>query len=174
MCYYIDKYHVRPAHAQAALLPHIPYIAFAFYQGETQMGKITAIVCVDDSMGLMFNKRRQSKDSELRKWILTFLDGKKLFMDSYTHGQFSDEPQDHLVVSDSYISEMSDGDICFTEKNADALPAGCDYIVCRWNRRYPSDVKLTADPAAYSIELLAEIPGSSHEKMTIEHWRRKE
>ena len=87
------------------------------------MGKITAIVCVDDGMGLMFNKRRQSKDSELRKWILTFLDGKKLFMDNDTHGQFSDEPQDHLVVSDSYISEMSDGDICFTEMRDACLPA---------------------------------------------------
>ena len=137
------------------------------------MGKITAIVCVDDGMGLMCNKRRQSKDSELRKWILTFLDGRKLFMDSYTHGQFADDPQDSIIVSDDYISEMNDGDICFTEKNSDTLPADCDYIVCRWNRRYPSDVKFTADPAEYSIELLAEIQGSSHENMTIERWEHK-
>lgn len=134
------------------------------------MKKITAIVCIDDDMGLIFNKRRQSKDSELRKWILTFTDGKKLFMDSYTHGQFADEPQEQLIVSDDYLSEMNDGDICFTEKNSAALPADCDYIVCRWNRRYPSDLKLSADPAAYHIELLAEITGSSHEKITIEHW----
>ena len=137
------------------------------------MGKITAIVCVDDDMGLIFNKRRQSKDSELRKWIFTFIDGKKLFMDNYTHGQFADDPQDDLVISDDYLSEMNDGDICFTEKNADALPSDCDYIVCRWNRRYPSDVKFTPDPAAYDTELLAEIPGSSHEKITIERWNFK-
>lgn len=137
------------------------------------MGKITAIVCVDDDMGLIFNKRRQSKDSELRKWILTFINGKKLFMDSYTHGQFADDPQDCLIVSDDYLSEMNDGDICFAEKNADALPADCDYIVCRWNRHYPSDVKFKPDPATYDTELLAEIPGSSHEKITIERWSFK-
>ncbi len=137
------------------------------------MAKITAIVCVDDDMGLIFNKRRQSKDSELRKWILTFLDDKKLFMDSYTHGQFTDGPQEQLVVDDNYLSAMCDGDVCFAEKNTDALPGDCDYIVCRWNRRYPSDVKFTADAADHDIELLAEIPGSSHEKITIEHWNHK-
>ena len=154
MCYYIEN-------------------KFALREGEKIMANITAIVCVDDNMGLIFNKRRQSKDSELRKWILTFLDGKRLFMDGYTHGQFADEAQELLAVDDDYPAAMVDGDICFTEKNADALPDGCDYIVCRWNRRYPSDVKFTADAADYDIELLAEIPGSSHEKITIEHWNHK-
>lgn len=135
--------------------------------------KITAVLCTDDDMGLLFNKRRQSSDSELRKWLLALLDGRPLYMDTYTHAQFADEPQQTLQVSDEYLSLMSDGDTCFTEKNHDALPAGCDYIICRWNRRYPSDVRFDADPADYNIELIAEIPGSSHERITIERWTRK-
>lgn len=139
---------------------------------ESFMEKITAVICVDDKMGVMFNHRRQSQDSELRKWISERLDEKKLFMDTYTFGQFSDISPELIAAAqdDDYLSVMSDGDVCFAEKNLSDLPPDCDYIVCRWNRHYPSDEKFTADPAAYDIKQIDEIKGTSHEKITIEHW----
>lgn len=139
---------------------------------EIFMKKITAVICVDDKMGMMFNHRRQSQDSALREWLVKYLDGRKMFMDTYTYGQFADAPPESVksAQDDDYLPLMSDGDVCFTEKNYAALPAECDYILCRWNRRYPSDEKFTADPADYTIEQIVEIQGSSHDKITIEHW----
>ena len=41
------------------------------------------IACVDDKMGMLFNHRRQSQDSVLRKRILQITAGKILWMSRY-------------------------------------------------------------------------------------------
>ena len=54
------------------------------------------VVCVDDRMGVMFNKRRQSKDEKVREDILSMLEeGKKLFVSPYTAKQFLEEEQEN-------------------------------------------------------------------------------
>ena len=42
------------------------------------------ITCVDDKMGMLFNKRRQSMDSILRERVLKMCAGKKLWMNEYS------------------------------------------------------------------------------------------
>ena len=48
------------------------------------------VAVVDDNMGMMFNKRRQSKDRALRERILALAGKGKLWMNEYTYQQFSD------------------------------------------------------------------------------------
>ncbi len=51
---------------------------------------MTAILCLDDNNGMMFNHRRQSQDKQLRKQIISHLKGNPLWMNAYSANQFSD------------------------------------------------------------------------------------
>ena len=52
--------------------------------------KMILIAVVDDRNGMMFNKRRQSKDSVLQERILMMAENGRLWMNTYTYRQFSE------------------------------------------------------------------------------------
>ena len=59
---------------------------------ERRSNSMILIVCVDDGMGMMFNKRRQSKDALVRTDMLAMVTlNKKLFVTPYTAKQFLQE-----------------------------------------------------------------------------------
>ena len=58
------------------------------------------MVCVDDHNGMMFNKRRQSQDRTLRQHMLELTNGKKLWMNAYSMGQFPDEAASRIQVTE--------------------------------------------------------------------------
>ncbi len=42
------------------------------------------IVCIDDKNGMMFNHRRQSKDREVRRDMLSYIGHHRLWMNEYS------------------------------------------------------------------------------------------
>ena len=72
-------------------------------------------VCVDNRMGLMFNRRRLSKDAVLRQKLLE-LSGDNLRMSLYSAKQF----EVPVYAGDDYLSGAQPGDWCFAE-NGDYL-----------------------------------------------------
>ena len=134
------------------------------------------IVCVDDRNGMMFNGRRQSRDRVLREHILGLAGGTKLWMNRYSARQFQDEMCDNICVDDAFLSRASAGEYCFVESDR-LLPFEKrieEIRVFRWNRVYPSDVKLDLDPADRGWQRVetGEFSGSSHEKITEEVYRK--
>lgn len=132
------------------------------------------IVCVDDRMGLSFNGRRQSKDQVLRAWIADHLQGGMLCMNAYSAKQFSDFPQDRLMVREDFLENAGENDCCFAE-TSDLLPWEDRIrrlILCRWNRHYPSDRKLDLDLSHWTLKESQEFPGSSHERITVEVYEK--
>lgn len=129
------------------------------------------IVCIDDNKGMMFNKRRQSRDRVLNEWIMNFAADRPLYMFEYSREIINDES----VVYINDIEDIDGKDGVFFNECVDpaAMNDNGELIVCRWNRAYPSDVKFTLSDEDYEIELLTEIAGSSHECITIESWKRK-
>lgn len=79
------------------------------------------ITVVDDDNGLTFNHRRQSKDRMLRQHILQMVEGKTLWMDSYSVRQFEELPQDGAKVDDDYFAKAAPGDFCFMERMPDSF-----------------------------------------------------
>ena len=134
------------------------------------------IVCVDDSMGMMFNKRRQSKDAVVRENMLALLpEGKKLYVSPYTARQFLPEEQEQLMICEN-ICDVTEGEtFCFLEDTDPVLFADRTekIILYRWNRAYPSDVKFTLDLSGYELESTLEFVGKSHPEMVREIYRRK-
>ena len=71
-------------------------------------------VCVDDKLGMLFNKRRQSKDRELRKDLLSLTD-QTLWVNEYTAKQFTEDEQMWLNIREDYLDDIGEDDLCFVE-----------------------------------------------------------
>lgn len=124
------------------------------------------ILCLDDKNGILFNKRRQSRDRVLCERVLELTSGRRLLMNAYSAGLFEGKG---VTVDENFLENAEKGDYCFAE-NADFLAYTEkieDVIIYRWNRVYPSDVKIDISflegRNACSTE---DFEGSSHEKIT--------
>ena len=130
------------------------------------------IVCVDDRMGMLFNRRRQSQDRVLRDYLLQLVGENRLLMNEYSGKQF--EPAESICISENFLEEAREEDFCFIEdqpllpylKQLDSL------ILCRWNRNYPGDFFLDLDLGSWTLDSTREFPGSSHEKITVEVYHK--
>ena len=132
---------------------------------------MNVIVCVDDTGGMLFNGRRQSKDRILRQQANALAQGQLLWMNHYTASQFAED--DFEIIEDEAFLEHAPEDAwCFVE-NSDVTPF-VDRIhkiaVYRWNRMYPSDVKFPVERFADKWRLIStrEFAGSSHDRITEE------
>ena len=132
------------------------------------------IICLDDDNGMLFHDRRQSQDAKLRENILEYLDGRELWMNAYSARQFADAGDARIHVSEKFLEEAGTDDVCFVE-NQPLLPyeAQIQEVVCyRWNRRYPSDVKLDLSLEEWETVEETELAGKSHERITRTVYRR--
>lgn len=154
------------------------------------------IAAVDDNNGMMFNKRRQSKDRSLRERILLLAKGHKLWMNDYTYRQFLDEavsitekhtgsaPEaadgiaiEEICVDEDFLESAGSGEYCFVEN----VPAASyeekmeKIILFRWNRKYPSDFQFDIElgTCGWKLAETKEFPGFSHEKITEEVYVRE-
>ena len=130
------------------------------------------IVCVDDNNGMMFNKRRQSRDSVLIQDIVASLNSGNLLIDPYSEKLFSNSDVDAFFISEEFLSEAEPDDYCFVENHSLAkhAPRIDELIIYRWNRNYPADTYLDIDPVALGMKLISttEFAGRSHDKITKE------
>ena len=117
------------------------------------------IVCLDESNGMMFNNRRQSKDCELRKRMLLLVGNNKLWMSEYSKRQF----EEHY----NSCNDIDDADYVFVEDIKDIPSVEFEkIIVYRWNRKYPGDMFF--DLGHRRLLDSTEFSGNSHDKITEE------
>jgi len=130
---------------------------------------MTLVVCVDDRLGMAFNKRRQSRDKAVCEDILRLSASLRLGMNSRSAMLF--EGMDANILTGG--AEL-DCDVYFLEFESPSLYATkADKIVLyRWNRHYPSDLKFDLSLAGYEQTEQSEFAGFSHEKITREVYVR--
>ncbi len=126
--------------------------------------------CVDDDGGLLFNKRRQSMDCELRKRILGFVGENKLLCDSYTAKQFEEKDKLQIVEDDNFTAAS----FVFAEKQEPTklLPFADRLVLFKWNRKYPSDRKFGEIPSDFRLVSAEDFVGTSHDKITQEIYEK--
>lgn len=125
------------------------------------------IICIDDNNGMMFNKRRQSKDAAVRADIASEVGTHRIWMNSYSAKQFTDTPNLTICVEEDFLKHAAEGDYVFMEEKVTEIDPE-QLIVYRWNRLYPADVYFNFDLSAYKQERSSEFTGTSHEKITKE------
>lgn len=132
------------------------------------------IVCVDDKLGMAFGGRRQSMDAVLREHIVQHVGEHPLWMRNYSCKQFEENKVPALCVDEDYLVKAKEDDYCFVE--LDDISGYLDriqgIILCRWNRRYPANLflKIPGNIENWSIKVLEEFKGFSHDKITVESW----
>ena len=125
------------------------------------------IVCLDDNNGMMFNKRRQSRDRVLIENALEFCKGEKLYTNEYSAKLF---PENTVEMFENI--EQIGNSFCFAEDfNVNEEYVG-EIIVYKWNRLYPADTYFNIDLKNWSLIESVDFEGSSHEKITREIYRR--
>ncbi len=132
------------------------------------------IVCLDDINGMMFFGRRQSCDRVLVAKLLSVTEGHRLFMTEYSKKIFPD--CERITVCDDYLEAAGEEDFCFIENGPIDIERASEVIICRWNRRYQADRFFEYDIAAEGFfkSSTEDIAGSSHERITVETYKRQE
>lgn len=130
-------------------------------------------VCIDDRGGMLFNRRRQSQDRLLRQDLLSEAAGGPLWMSPYSLEQFSDPPE-YIRPAENFPRRAGPGELCFFEDLDPApwLAEAEEVVLYHWNRTYPSDRRFPLPLTGWTLARREEFPGSSHEKITKEVYRR--
>lgn len=131
------------------------------------------IVCVDDSGGMMFNNRRQSRDRTLIADVIETVSDSKLYIDKYSEKLFVEYEGKYTVAEDMlYVADSQD--FCFVENKQlqEFMDKIDEIIIYRWNRRYPSDFYFDIDMNGFKLCSADEFEGYSHDVITKEIFRR--
>ena len=141
------------------------------YDKEKELISLKIIVCIDKNNGMMFNRRRQSRDRLVIEDLEKHLSGETLWIAPYSEPLFKDSGI-HYAVSEDPIAAAGDG-YCFLEDRSPAaqLPI-TEVILYHWNRTYPADLTFDFDMKAFKKQSTANFPGSSHDKITKEIWKK--
>ena len=133
-----------------------------------------AIVCIDDNGGMMFNNRRQSRDSILIDKIAEITKGSKLWLNKYSYSLFEDKNMSNINVDESFVLEAANGEYCFVENvSLKGYEKWIEkLIVFKWNRIYPKDFEFELDLSEWKLAESSEFKGSSHDKITMEVYAR--
>ncbi len=134
---------------------------------------MTAIVCLDDENGMLFNGRRQSRDRVVTERIALLAAGKRLWMNGYSAGLFTGRKLE-IRMQEDFLLAAGEKELCFVEdqslkpfeKKLEKI------IVFRWNRKYPADFWLDVELGQWRLAETLEFPGNSHEKITQEVYVR--
>lgn len=108
------------------------------------------IICLDDRNGMMFNKRRQSRDKKVIQDMRELCVESHLWTSDYSGLLF--EMKD-VYVTDNFLEHAAEDDYCFIESidpNEIEVPIN-KIVVYRWNRIYPADLYCTLDFSNYNI-----------------------
>ena len=122
------------------------------------------IFCLDDKNGILFNRRRQSRDGELLRDALA-LSGNRLFILPFSEKLFQSYGFPYTVVSDP--SSLGEEDWLFYEEGDPSFlfPLCREIVIYRWNEVYPSEIRVSLT-ALFGGEEDLSFAGSSHKKIT--------
>ena len=129
------------------------------------------IICLDNNKGMLFNNRRQSRDSKVLEDIKNGLED-KLTIFPFSEKLVSNAEIPYEIVSDT----VSENAVLFVEDRGikEFLPVTNKISVYRWNRVYPADMSLDIVLSAegFQITQTVDFEGTSHEKITKEVYER--
>ena len=132
-------------------------------------------VCVDERGGMMFNRRRQSRDSAVTARVLEIARerGGTLYVSAYSSALFDGADGVRVVTVDA-VPTGGDGVFFVEDTDISGYINEIETLyLFRWGRRYPADVTIPFDPQKLmTLSSTCEFSGTSHEKITLEVYVR--
>ncbi len=132
-----------------------------------------AALCLDDNNGMMFNHRRQSRDSRLIANLVDFASGRRILVNDFSAELFAEY---RVCVDTDFLKSAGCDDICFVENEdiSSCIDRVHTLVIYRWNRKYPSDKRFNLDIVnlGYKLSEVTEFSGTSHDRITREVYIR--
>ena len=122
---------------------------------------------------MLFNHRRLSRDRRVCEKILDYSNEKEIWMNAYSRKLFTDLTDINSIQVDEEFLDKSQS-ICFVE-NQDItpyLPKIDTLVLFQWNRDYPADFFFTVDLSQWNLISTEDFEGTSHEKITMEVYKK--
>ncbi len=138
------------------------------------MKKITVALCTDPRGGMMFNNRRQVRDSEIISDVIVRFGERAVFIAPYSARLF--EGVAGVTVCSDPIKECTDGGLCFVEDPA--LLSECadveTLVIYTWGIPYPADKYIPFEPTSIGFKRISKekLATSIHQKVTREVFRK--
>ena len=136
---------------------------------------MTVILCIDDRGGMLFMKRRLSRDRELTADIEKSVGDGILYISDFSESLFADSNVSVMCVSNPLDSAGED-DFAFIEnlQLENSLSKIKRLIIYKWNRKYPFDFSLDIIPTEHGFYLkeVEDFKGYSHDKITKEIYEK--
>lgn len=130
------------------------------------------IVFLDDKNGMLFNKRRQSRDQAVLEEIQMLCQGKVLWMNEYSFSVYRKMEGVEIRCRQDFLQKAGTGEYALVETDdLEEISKNIEEIlIFRWNRLYPSDKKLELDLSGWQYTVEKEFSGNSHKKITLEKY----
>lgn len=123
-------------------------------------------ICLDDKNGMMFNKRRQSKDRNLIEKVKEIIRDETIFVSEYTNDILPDGITCNDFGAVKGFAFVEDPIHLFEDK-IETL------YIFKWNRYYPSDKKFNLDMKKFDLISVENFVGYSHENITLEVYKKR-
>lgn len=122
---------------------------------------------------MLFNHRRLSRDRRVCEKILDYSNEKELWMNAYSRKLFTDLTDINSIQVDEEFLDKSQS-ICFVENQniTPYLPKIDTLVLFQWNRDYPADFFFTVDLSQWNLISTEDFEGTSHEKITMEVYKK--
>lgn len=120
--------------------------------------------------GMMFFKRRVTKDQVFIDYIIEKCDKRNLYMNEYSKELFCDK--DNIIVDENFLDIATNDGCCFVENVdiADYTDKIDRIYLCDWGRKYPAtfyfDINVFDDPN-WKFITFENLIGKSHDSMVV-------
>ena len=133
------------------------------------------IICTGERGGMLFNKRRVSRDELVILDIINTVGGRKLYIKPYSEKLFREFGGYELC--EDPISACGAGDYAFIE-DEDISPYLEDaegLIIYNFSETYPYELKFDTPPTEFGLTRVdsKKFTGQAHEKIVKDTYRRK-
>ena len=130
---------------------------------------MTIVICADKNGGILFNNRRQSRDSKLIEDLAAFAENGRIFTFPYSEKLFS-QVSCNLQVCENYLEAAKDEDFCFAEREdiVHHLSRADRLVIYRWNKVYPADRFFAPEAHGFRLVGKTDFCGSSHDNIDRE------
>lgn len=132
---------------------------------------MTVFICLDTRGGMMFNKRRQSRDVRVIEDIIRASAEKPLYISDFSEELFAGKRANIVCVQSPLDEAPSDACVFIENEHLGRHIDKIDkLIIYNWSEAYPFDFRLDIKPeeCGFKIKSRREFVGNSHEKVTRE------
>ena len=136
------------------------------------------IYVLDKNNGVLFNHRRQSRDTFLVENIVNKVNQENgtLYVSDYSKELFEGKDISIQSLAEFNLSEAKENDFVFIENEdiqLDDYKGELVYYFYKWPSVYPSDKKIELPLNDAEVVKKETFSGNSHDEIYLEIWRRK-